>query len=81
MTYRLIKLLDCPHLEACTCFIGVDTGLRSFIMLNAADAPHLFAPSSSNTTSKAEFLKLTLYWQLLLIPVCNTKFYPDMTAS
>lgn len=32
MTYRLIKLLDCLQLETCTCFIGLDETLKSFIL-------------------------------------------------
>lgn len=63
MTYRLIKLLDCRHFEACTCFIGLDAGLKSYITLFSLLLSPLSASTSPDTTSKAEFIKLTVYQQ------------------
>lgn len=90
MTYRLIKLLDRLHLEACTCFIGLDTGLKSFITLFSLLLSPLSASTSPGTTSKAEFIKLTVYhqWKLLLLSafaffwLCvSVSFISSMSAS
>lgn len=78
MTYRLIKLLDRLHLEACTCFIGLDAGLRSFITLLAPLLSALSASTSPDTTSKAEFVKIACTPAVkaaFSLSVCNTKFF------
>lgn len=78
MTYRLIKLLDRLHLEACTCFIGLDAGLRSFITLLAPLLSALSASTSPDTTSKAEFVKIACTpaaKAAFSLSVCNTKFF------
>lgn len=63
MTYSLIKLLDHLHLEACTCFIGLGAGLKSFITLYSLLLSRSSASTSPDSSSKAEFIKLTVYQQ------------------
>lgn len=58
MTYRLIKLLDRLHLEACTCFTGLDAGLRSFIMLLAAAAISFICPHLPRHHLKGRIYKI-----------------------